>query len=274
MADVAERREGWLELGAARLYYEAAGSGPPLVLLHPDVADRRLWDDQVPIFASRHHVVRYDARGYGRSEGDGANRSRVEDFLALLAALDLGPVVLLGCSQGGTTALDFALEHPGLTRGLVLVSTVPSGYALQGEPPQRLLEFFAAYQGGDLDRAAELGAQVWFDGPRRAPAQVSTGSRARARALIRDVLSTGALRLDVEEGAAPGAAGRLGAVHCPTLVVVGEQDDPSIVEAGRQLAEGIPEARLEEIAGAAHLPNLERPEQFNRTVLAFLRGLP
>jgi pimeloyl-ACP methyl ester carboxylesterase len=137
-----KQQTGYTQVNGARLYYEIAGTGKALVLIHAGITDRRMWDDQFHSFAQHYQVIRYDMRGYGNSTMGAGEHSHSENLHGLLAALGLKPAIVVGVSQGGTIALDFALEHPEMTHSLILISAVPTGYNFEGEPPQKLLHFF------------------------------------------------------------------------------------------------------------------------------------
>ena len=107
--------------GGPQLHYEIAGAGHPLVMLHDGLIDCRVWDDQFPAFAASYTVVRYDRRGYGRSERPWQDYSNVDDLHALLRALEVERAILMGASAGGLVAIDFALAHPGMADALVLI---------------------------------------------------------------------------------------------------------------------------------------------------------
>src|SRR2546423_13431038 len=124
-----QARAGFADVSGTRLYYELAGAGPPLVLIHGFSLDSRLWDEQFAAFARRHLVLRYDLRGFGRSAPPRGERyAHTHDLRALLEHLGVGPGVLLGLSLGGRVAIDFALEHPDLTRALIPVDAMLGGH--------------------------------------------------------------------------------------------------------------------------------------------------
>lgn len=261
---------GFLDVNDARLYYEIAGAGEPLVLLHAGVAHLRMWDDQVPAFAERYRVIRFDQRGYGRSLArPGQQWATHEDLRGVMDALGVERAALLGCSMGGQAIVDFALAYPSRARALIPVCPALSGYTLDSEQIKRVgQEIEAALARGDVEGAAEIGARMWIDGPTRATERVNPAMRARARAWLVELLS------QPEETAStpiePPAIGRLGEIAAPTLVILGENDYDDIQRICHLLAAGIPGARLEIIPDAAHVPNMDHPEQFNRVVLAFL----
>ena len=278
--------KGYAEVHGTQLYFERAGSGRPLVFLHAGIADHRMWDIQFHAFADTYEVIRYDLRGYGRSTlGEGIDPARVarkgrpqdennyshaQDLYGLLRTLELDQATLIGASLGGTVAIDFALEQPTMTAGLVLVGAVPSGYEFPSDMPPTLQQFAEACQLGEMDRATELATQLWFDGPQRQPGQLDAALRNKVKAMMGDVLSGSIINFSGENAAAQPAVNRLGEITAPTLVLVGDLDDDSIQQASLLLADEIPAADRTVLSGAAHLPNLEKSVEFFQAVSDFL----
>src|SRR5579859_6912533 len=267
--------DGVIEVNGAQFHYDAAGSGHPLILVHAGICDRRMWQAQVPALAEHFRVIRYDLRGFGQTPMPPGPFSHSADLAGLMAALGIERAHLLGCSKGGSCALDVALAQPERVSALVLVSSGPSGY----QPPQPVPQsrqwpaIVAAFDAGDLERAAELEVQVWVDGDQRSPDQVDP----RVRALVYQ-MDLQAMRNEV---AAQGqahepppperpAAARLAEVRAPTLVIFGDLDAPITLSSSEALAAGIPGARRVVVPGTAHLLNMEQPERFNQVVLNFL----
>ena len=150
-----ETQSGYFGLGSTRLYYEVAGGGQPIVLLHAGVADSRQWNNEFPALARRYRVLRCDLRGFGRSEPVADEFSYLADLLALLDYVGFdAPVVLIGCSLGGVLAMDFALEHATRAKALVMVGSFPSGLRLEAPDHPKGTEAAAAYAAGDLDLVA------------------------------------------------------------------------------------------------------------------------
>ena len=270
-----KRVQGTIDVGDGKLYYEMAGSGEPLVLVHAGFLDSRMWDDQWEAFGRDFQVVRFDMRGYGKSALTDGPISRRRDLEVLLDQLGIEHAVLLGCSMGGTIVLDYALEHPERVDALVLVSADPSGFEMQGEPPPNVIEMIAAMQRGDLERVSDLQVRLWVDGPFRGPGEVDPEVRRRAAEMNWTPVQNGTWsKVDAQpvDLLDPPAIGRLGEVRVPTLVVVGALDDPELLRAGEVLKAGIAGAEHVIIQGAAHVPNLEKPEAFNRVVVKFLAG--
>ena len=273
-------QSGVAHVNNTELYYEVAGTGHPLTLIHGMLLDRRSWDDQFDVFARQYQVLRYDMQGWGDSAQEQVEQpfSPRQDLLSLLEYLNISKTYLLGLSGGGALALDFTLEHPDKVDALILVASGLSGY------PQRMTEtiqafigqYYGALQQKDIASAAEATVRFWTDGPRRTPEQVSAQARARITDMSTqhiqrhgDLLAHQQHMLALE----PPAIDRLAEVNVPTLIVVGDEDTPEILEIADRLEQGIVGAKKVVIPGTAHHPNMEKPEEFNRVVLDFLNEL-
>lgn len=263
----------FVEIDGGRLYYETAGAGETVVLCHAGFVDSGMWDDQWDALAGRYHVVRYDMRGYGQSDPVTEPVTRYEELHRLLAHLGVERAHLVGCSLGGEVILDFALKYPEKAASLIVVSTVPGGFEMQGEPPADLLAMMAAMQQGDLSLAAELQLRLWIDGADRQPEQVNPQVRQRAAAMNRIPLERGTFAAPAAQPLNPAAAQRLGSIAVPTLIITGALDNPEILRAAGVMANEIQGAEQVTIEGTAHMPNMEQPEAFNRAVLAFLKQI-
>lgn len=256
-------------LNGARIHYEREGAGLPVILLHAGIADSRMWEPQVAALAPHFEVVRPDTRGFGKSPLPPAPWSPAEDVLALIDELALKPAHLVGCSMGGSTTIDFALDHPGRVSKLVLVGSGISGFSARKEHEHLFAAAEAAEKAGDLARLNEEEMYLWLDGPTRPRGYV----RQPLRELFLDMNNL-ALQSDFERWqprrADPPALERLSEITAPVLVVVGDKDMPTTLDAADLLMESLPNARKAVIHDAAHLPNLEHPDEFNRLVLDFL----
>ncbi|CAA9408196.1 MAG: hypothetical protein AVDCRST_MAG22-1685 [uncultured Rubrobacteraceae bacterium] len=178
----------------------------------------------------------------------------------------------MGCSRGGGAVLNFALENRGRVGALVLVGSAVGGFGFDEEPPEEWDELVAAEEAGDLERVSELEVRMWVDGPRRGPGVVDPAVRDPVGEMNGIALKNEALGLGEELELRPPAATRLPQIQGPTLVLVGEEDRPRPLAAAGLLERLIPGARKTVMPGTAHLPNMERPDEFNRLVLDFLEG--
>lgn len=266
---------GWLDVPGGRLYYEVDGSGEPLLLIHGGLGSLRMWDEQVPAFAEHYRVIRYDARGFGRSETDDVPFSNRADAVAVLAHVGAASCHLVGQSRGGNIALDLTLERPELIRSLVCVANGPGGYEPElpedvSQPPGDEME--RLWEAKEWEALADLETRVWVDGWGQPADRVDPALRARVHDWILDTY-----REEKNEGQPqpldPPAVGRLGEIAVPLLVVVGTADEPGAQQSARRLAEGVHGAQLEEFDGVAHMVHLEQPDRFNRLILNFLADL-
>lgn len=273
---MAQVTNGYVELDGGKLYYEVAGEGEPLVLAHAGFVDSRMWDDQWQAFSQHFRVIRFDLRGFGKSDPSETPVTRRDDLYRLLKHLSIKRAALLGCSLSGEISLDLALERPELVTALIVVSTVPGGFELQGEPPRYLLEMMAAMEQGDVSLASELQNRLWIDGPFRQPEAVDARLRQRAGEMNRIAL-TNMTWLKMEAAPfnplQPPASHRLNQIGVPTLIIAGGLDDPEILRAADVMTNAIPGAKKVILSNCAHLPNMEQPEQFTQVVLDFLLSL-
>jgi pimeloyl-ACP methyl ester carboxylesterase len=266
---------GLVTINNAHIYYEIAGEGQPLVMIHAGVADSRQWNNEFAYFAPRFRVLRYDLRSYGKSEPVEGEYSHLQDLTTLLDYLHLDqPAILMGCSMGGGLAMEFALSQPSRVQALIMVDSGPPGLELDVPAPAKFDEAEQAYEAGDLDRVAEIETQIWFDGIERTPEQVNPAMRQLAYEMNRNALSLEARGLGkrLPDAQVP-AVERLSELHLPLLVIVGAQDIPYIQAAADYMLEKIPSARKAIIQDAAHLPNMDHPGEFRRIVGSFLDGV-
>ena len=269
---MSQKQQGFAEANGASLYYEMAGAGRPLVMLHGHLVDHRQWDDQFAAFTTAYQVVRYDARGFGGSTLPPAPFSHADDLFQLMRFLGLEQAALMGCSGGGGICLDFALQHPGMVEALVLVASNVDGYQPSGPIPPRLLAYFQARQSGDRDQAVELSLQAFTDG-RRESGQVNAMARERTRLMTAALLARPAVPEAVPQGLQPPALERLSEIRAPTLAIVGANDDAMLHDIAAVFVARIPGAQSVVIPDAGHHPNLEHPELFNQIVRTFLAGI-
>jgi len=263
-----------LDVAGGKIAYEDAGHGPPVVLLHEGIADRRMWNREFSLLAREHQVVRYDLRGYGGSTPAVSAYSAVDDLVALLDHLHLERPLIVGPSMGGRIALDLALAHPEKVGGLLLIAPgysgmdydhVPGGKATF-ERDERLSKAAAdAWAAGNLEEATEQLRQLW--------ASALTGDALKLfHTMVRDnakeVFEDRSAQHERREGAP--AAGRLSEVRVPTRILAGDRDNPAMPHLANYLGHGIPGAEVEIVPGADHLLNLSRPDAFDAALAGTL----
>jgi pimeloyl-ACP methyl ester carboxylesterase len=261
--------QGFVNVGGARLYWEARGAGEPVVLIQGGNLDRRMWDAQMDTLARHVRVIRYDVRGFGRSGRADSAYMHHEDLRVLLDSLRVRRAHLVGLSLGGRIAVDLALEHPERVSSLVLAGPGLSGFAWSAPDSAWVGRMREALTARDSVRASLL----WLESDYMRPAMERPALRARLRELT---VANASMWVgpDAERELSPGAVTRLaelGGRRIPTLLIIGERDVPDIHRIVDTLAASIPGARRVVVAGAGHMVNMEEPARFNAEVLAFLR---
>lgn len=262
----------YVQIGDGKLYYEVEGEGETLLLNHAGFIDSGMWDDQWDVLAEHYNLIRYDMRGYGKSDPLKAPADRRDDLRQLLDHLNIQRAALLGCSMGGEIALDFALEYPERVSALITVSAVPSGFEMKGEPPRYMMDMIEAFKKDELDRVADLQIRIWVDGEHREPNQVDAKMRQHAAAMNKIPVQRRTWAMDMEpvNPLNPPAVSRLKDIHVPTLLIAGALDNSEIIRAAGVMEKEIKGAKKVVIEDAAHVPNMDQPEEFNRIVLDFL----
>jgi pimeloyl-ACP methyl ester carboxylesterase len=246
-------------------------AAPTVVMLHSGVTDRRSWYAVADALEDVADVIAYDRRGYGTTDVGELDFRHVDDLRMVIDRLTTGPVVLVGNSMGGRIALDFALSHPELVTGLILLAP-----AVSGAPEPTELDAATLVLDERLDRAwadedktevVRLETWLWLDGPAQPEGRVFD----KTRALVLEMNAI-ALRSGMPEGAGKSdvdAWSRLAQVRVPVTVGCGDLDAPFLVERCKELVRRLPKATHRTIDGVAHLSELERPA----TVCALLDDL-
>jgi len=252
--------------------YDDEGEGAPVVFLHGFPFNRSMWREQADALRATCRVVAPDLRGHGGTTavGEPATMEEVaEDVAALLDVLGIGRAIVCGLSMGGYVTLAFFRKYAGRVRALVLADTRPQADTEEGRREREETAQRALKDGMEPIADAMLPKLLSSSTRERRPDVVE-----RVRAMVLGMRPAGAA------AALRGAALRrdqtdlLPLIKVPTLVVVGSEDviaPPSVAEAMREKIEG---SRLVRIEGAGHVSNVERPGEFNRALVDFLRGLP
>jgi pimeloyl-ACP methyl ester carboxylesterase len=263
---------GFVPVPGGRIFYEAAGQGSTVVLVHAGIVDRRMWDPQFENFAPHHRVVRYDVRGFGRSIPSTGPYADHEDLFALLHLLGADHVALVGVSNGGRIALDFAVEHPRMVDRLVLGSSGLGGFVPSHDASEesdcvalgaRIAEIERTAAQDGIPAGVEELLRLW--GPALSPPR-----RAWVATLITENGGPALHDLPDVMPLAPPAASRLAALRVPVLLLAAPFDPPAMEWIGRRLLRDLPNARRVSLPGADHFLNLSAESEFDRNVLAFL----
>lgn len=235
--------------------YDDIGTGDPVVLVHGHPFDRSMWRPQVERFSASHRMIVPDLRGYGQSTvvpGKTTLDVFATDIASLLDRLEIDRFVLGGLSMGGQIVMEFYRRFPDRVRGLLLADTfpgaeTPEGRRARNEMADRLLrEGMGPY-------AEEV---IWK--------MVARGNDSEhVMQMMKNAPPEGAAAALRGRAERPDYTELLRDISVPTLVAVGRLDEYTPVAEAERMHSLIPGSTLCVVEGAAHMPNLERPEEFN-----------
>lgn len=250
--------------------YVEAGSGPPVVLIHGSVFDYRAWSKQIKPLARRYRVIAYSRRYHWPNAQPGANADssfevQVEDLAAIIKALKLGPVHLVGHSVGGAVALHLALRHPELVRSLSLAD--PGVGNLRLNTPEDEVAWQKGRQARTRDIFASENAEEIV---RKYAADVAPGVLEKATAEVRQMLleNVSAFRMDYTARRLPFTCEMAAKITAPALVLSGDRSP--LQKIAEKTATCLRDARFVSISKATHWIPHDQPQKFNRLLLDFL----
>ena len=265
MGDIALNSSGYIEFSGVRTAFRSDGNprGTPVVFSNSLAANLSMWDEQVAALSDRYRVVRYDTRGHGASgafERDCGIEELANDVIALLDHLGLESAHFVGLSLGGMIGQVLGARHAPRIRSLTLCDTTCE------MPPGVWDERIEAARSQGMAGLVETTLARWFlpgfsharperlEQVRRMIADTSPNGYAGCAAAIRDM----------------ALCSLLGDIQAPTLVIVGAEDASTPVSMAERLHHGITGSKLAVIPNAAHLPNIEQPQAFNKALSTFL----
>ncbi len=257
---------GTLPVAGGELYYEVAGSGEPVVLIHGGFGDRRMWDDQFEVLARDYQVLRYDHRGFGRSPAPDTAYSPVRDLIALLDRAEMDRAHIVGNSLGGALAVTFAILHPERVRSLTVVASGADGFRYPQSDIEAITEVIALMRGGKQEEALTK----WLANPMLSVVNTQPAVKEKVERMVRENAGIWTMDAWPQQPLSPSARDRLGRIQVPTLVVIGDRDAASVRRFADSTAGMIPGAERVVIEGTDHLPQMEQPTEFNRLLGEFL----
>jgi len=258
-----------ISIGDIQLNYVERGSGPVLLLVHGFPLDHTMWKYQLDTLAESARLIAPDLRGFGHSgvtEGTVSMEQYARDLAALLDALKVDePIILCGLSMGGYIAWQFWRKHAKRIAKLILCDTKAVADAAEA----------AATRLKTAERVKQTGTEALTElmmGKLFAPG-TSQERPADVEAMRQVILRTpprGAAAALRGMAQRPDSTSLLRSINVPTQVIVGQHDVISPPDEMRGIAEAIPDARFVEIAGAGHMAPLEKPDDVNAVIRAFL----
>jgi pimeloyl-ACP methyl ester carboxylesterase len=252
-------------VGGAKVYYETRGSGPAIILLHDGLLHAVTWDEVWGPLATKHQVIRYDRRGYGRSDPATASFSPTDDLAKLLHHLKVEHAVIVGSSSGGALAIDFAIVHPEMVDGLFLIGPVVHGMEYSAEFRERANRNNEPMERDDVKAWARNWSHDKF---------LIAGANEKARRKIYEELVANAGKLKKYDGGleaklSPPASQRLSEIKAPTLILVGKGDIADVQRHCDAIKAGIRGSELVVVKGAGHLIQLEKSDEVLKSLYDF-----
>lgn len=256
---------GYVVVDGGKLFYELAGAGDDIVLLHDGMVNREIWDEQFPLLAKTYRVVRYDRRGYGKSSDPEVKYSHIEDLNQLFIHLRIDSAIIFGMSSGGRLAIDFALTYPEKVCGLVLVGAVVSGFGYTSHMYSR---------GGNFDPQkftdpVKVNEYFIMDDPYEIYSE-NTSAKERVMKLLPNLARDNRVPT---QPASKVAVRSLSEIKVPALILVGEYDIPDVHAHAGVINAGIANSKREIILRSGHLIPIEQPVLFNEAIMEFLDNL-
>lgn len=257
---------GYVIVDGGKLFYELAGKGKNIVLLHDGMVNREIWDEQFPLLAEKFRVVRYDRRGYGKSSDPEMKYSHIEDLNRLFIHLNIDKAIIFGMSSGGRLAIDFTLTYPEKVEGLVLVGAVVSGFGYTSHMQTR---------GGHFDPQkytdpVKVNEYFIMDDPYEIYSE-NTSAKERVMKLLPGLARENRVPT---QPASKVAVRSLSDIKVPALILVGEFDIPDVHAHAGVINAGIADSRREIIPRSGHLIPIEQPVLFNEAIMNFLNKFP
>jgi len=255
----------FLEVENGKIYYEECGTGPDaVVLIHDGIAHSAVWDGVWPAFCKEFHTIRYDRRGYGRSPAATSWYYETDDLYVLLRHLQVTRAFLVGSSHGGELTIDFTLAHPKLVEGMVLVGAVVSGYGYSDHFLNRGMANNKPMEKNDSAAMISNWANDKY---------LLAADHPEAKKKLHDILTAAPQDLNHPDfpRPTPDSLPRLNEIRVPTLILVGDADIPDVHSHAGVIEAGIPNSRRIVVEDAGHLMYLEKPEEFSRLTIAFIK---
>jgi 3-oxoadipate enol-lactonase len=262
-----QKKTGFADVNGTRLYYETAGKGQPVVLIHGFSLDTRMWDAQFEELSQTHQVIRYDLRGFGKSTlpVEGELYAHEEDLGALLAHLRIENPIVVGLSLGGRIAINYAIQSQNV-KALVLADAVLDGYKWQD------YSMTAVYEAAKTE-GVQAGIQQWLAHATFAQTQKNTAAFRRVTEIVSGYSGWHFLHKNPLKPIQSSAIEHLSEIKVPTLVIVGEKEIADFLSISEILGQRIPNANKEVIKGVGHMSNMEDAATFNRRLQSFLHDI-
>lgn len=261
--------QDYLDINGGQVFYTVSGDGDPIILIHGNFNDHRIWDEQVNSIFLNYKLIRYDLRGYGLSSTPLSSFSNVEDLRTLVDSLKLYNLTLVGSSLGGGIAVDFTLTYPHLVNNLILVSPSINGNSFPKKMMWQGIKNYLLVRLKGHEKAIESFInnpfwQYYF------PSKGKEAARSKVIHNVRNIRNFCRFSPNLTAVVKPYAFNRLHEINKPTLIITSDQDHSSNIIVADTLHQIIECSSKITMQGCGHLPFIEEPLEFNQHVLEFI----
>jgi 3-oxoadipate enol-lactonase len=263
------QKNTFADINGLKINYQEAGSGEAVIFIHGMSLDNRFWDKQWKIFSESFRVIRYDVRGFGQSTRVTATHNPTEDLLALMDLLKIEKATLIGHSMGGNIALNMAIRYPERIKKIIAVDAIIDGFA--NRTPE-LNQIFKTVIDTTREKGWQAAKKIWLASPLF---KLYTADR-NSEALIQKIVSEYHGDHFYNRAWAPGfgepsTAAALTNIKAPVLIITGEKDERTLLLVADMLHDKIIINKKIVFSGAGHFPNLDKPGEFNKACIGFIK---
>lgn len=257
----------FIEIGDGKTYVEKDGAGETIIFVHADTLDSRQWDEQVKYFAPKYELVRYDIRGFGKSDLPKEKPySFSEDLNSLMESLGIEKAHFVGLSLGAAIIIDFVLTHPDKVKSLVLADPGISGDGFDQTFINSINQIVLFSKEDKIEEAK----QSWLDLDIFNYSKSHPSTWGKIQEMVTETSCYRWYGMNQPISLQPAAAERLSEIKPPTLIIVGEHDIPDFQRKAKLINAKISGSELKVISDAGHLSNLDNPKEFNEAISRFL----
>ena len=261
-------KSGFIQIDNSKIYYEVFGQGEPIILIHAGVTDSRMWNYQIDDLSKRYKVIRFDQRGFGKSSIPEKNYNPIQDILTLMDSCQITKAHIVGISLGALQAIDLAIEYPDRVKTLIVSGASFPDWQLPKDVIDRHVEFtqYVMENGPDSAVKRMLTDSFWS---KSIPDNKYKESRQLFEQILKENKNSFTINWQLRE-LPTGLVNSLEQIDCPVLMFRPENDMASIMPIADTIAENISNIKIVEIGDASHLLNMEKPVEFNRTIIEFI----
>jgi len=255
-----------ININGKNLFIKTMGNGEPLLFLHTSLLTSEMWNTQIEYFSKKYLTIAYDFCGHGKSELPMGSYSDYDDLKTIIDKKNLSKIILIGCSYGGSVALDFTLKYPEYVSKLILISPAINGYNYPLRLTLESIRNFRNVQKYGIKKSAELFIhnKYWnYFVPKENGFKeifkklfIGNGNFYNGKYNQKYILK-------------PFAIKRLSEINADVLLIIGNNDSKFNKNVSKILKDKIKKIKYYEINECGHLPNIEKSEEVNKIIGEF-----